>query len=83
MVIEGGLVIPEGIWGNQEGNIRFICPDTCPGTGAQFRHVPLKVACAYQPITKELLSYRLMSKSPLADYICIYKFKKMKLLWLI
>lgn len=76
MVIEGGLVIPEGIWRNQEGNIRFICPDPCPGTCAQFRHVPLKVACADQPITKEFLSCQLTSKTPLADYICIYKFFK-------
>lgn len=52
IVIEGGLVIPKGIWGNQEKNIGFICLDTCLGILMLFRHVPLKVACAYHPITK-------------------------------
>lgn len=51
-VTEDRLVIPEALWGNWEDYVGPICPDPCPGTVIELRHVPFKVACVRHPVTR-------------------------------
>ena len=60
-VTEGGLVLPEGIWANGEGDVSpsILIPPRHPYTT---RGLPF----GDHSVTKELLSCQLISKTPLA-----------------